>query len=81
MRRKDWSIAADAYVTAAMLGPPASAVGRYMAGVCLRELGQDMLAAFFFKDALEVDPLGISSRDAISRLPETACSTLSGSGL
>jgi len=87
MRRKDWSRAADAYVTAAMLGPPASAVARYMAGVCLRELGQDMLAAYFFKDALEVDPLGISSRDAILRLPETAVLealrewTLSGASL
>lgn len=67
--RKDWERAAEAYVTAAILGPPASALARYMAGVCFRELGQEMLAAFFFKDALEVDPLGISPRNAICQLP------------
>jgi tetratricopeptide (TPR) repeat protein len=68
--RQEWKQAAEAYVTAAMLGPPASALARYMAGVCFRELGQEMLAAFFFKDALELDPLGISSRNAICQLPD-----------
>ncbi len=72
MKRKEWSAAADAYVVAATLGPPASAVGRYMAGVCYRELGKERLAAFFFKDALEVDPLGISSRNALCELPDAA---------
>jgi tetratricopeptide (TPR) repeat protein len=72
MARKEWSRAAEAYVVAGMLGPPASAVGRHMAGVCFRELGQDLLAAFFFKDALEVDPLGISPHDEIRALPDAA---------
>lgn len=67
--RKDWERAAQAYVTAATLGPPASALARYLAGVCFRELGQELLAAFFFKDALELDPLGISPRNAICKLP------------
>lgn len=71
MMRKEWSRAAEAYVVAAMLGPPASAVGRYMAGLCYRQLGQETLAAFFFRDALEVDPLGISPRNALCQLPDT----------
>jgi tetratricopeptide (TPR) repeat protein len=70
--RKEWSDAAEAYVIASMLGPPASAIGRHMAGVCFRELGQDSLAAFFFKDALDIDPLGISPHDEIRELPDTA---------
>jgi len=72
MRRNDWAAAAEAYVVAGMLGPPASAIGRHMAGVCFRELGQDLLAAFFFKDALEIDPRGISPRDKIGELPDAA---------
>lgn len=68
--RKEWHEAAQAYVVAAMLGPPASAVGRHMAGVCFRELGQDLLAALFFNDALELDPLGISPREEIHGLPK-----------
>lgn len=70
MVRKEWARAAEAYVVAAMLGPPASAIGRHMAGVCFRECGQSMLAAFFFKDALEVDPLGISPHNEIGELPD-----------
>lgn len=72
MRRREWESAAEAYVVAAMLGPPASAVGRYMAGVCFREIGKDFLAAFLFKETLEVDPLGISPRDQIRMLPDIA---------
>ncbi len=72
MLRKEWASAAECYVTAAMLGPPASAVGRHMAGLCFRELGQDLLAAFFFKETLEVDPFGISPRDEIRGLPDSA---------
>jgi tetratricopeptide (TPR) repeat protein len=70
--RQEWKEASEAYATAAMLGPPASAVGRYMAGLCLRKLGQDMLAAFFFKDTLEGDPLGVSPRHRINELPKVA---------
>ena len=50
---------------AATLGAPAGAIGRYMAGVCYRELQMDALAGFLFKEALEIDPLGISSRDEL----------------
>ena len=70
--RKEWALAAEAYVIAGMLGPPASAIGRHMAGLCFRKLGQDLLAAFFFKEALEVDPLGFSPRDEIRQLPDVA---------
>lgn len=68
--REEWARAAEAYVVAGMLGPPASAIGRHMAGTCFRKCGQDLLAAFFFKEALEVDPLGISQHDEIRDLPE-----------
>lgn len=68
--RKEWHEAAQAYAVAGMLGPPASAVGRHMAGVCFRELGQDLLAALFFKDTLEFDSLGISPREEIHNLPD-----------
>ena len=70
IKRSEWALAAEAYVVAAMLGPPASAIGRHMAGVCFQKSGQDFLAAFFFKDALEVDPLGISPHDGIRKLPD-----------
>jgi hypothetical protein len=68
--RKEPHEAAQAYAVAGMLGPPASAVGRHMVGVCLRELGQNWLAATFFKDALELDSLGISPREEIHHLPD-----------
>jgi len=70
--REEWKEASEAYATAAMLGPPASALARHMAGLCFRKLGQDMLAAFFFQDALERDPLGISPRHRINELPKLA---------
>jgi tetratricopeptide (TPR) repeat protein len=70
--RKEWALAAEAYVLASMLGPPASAIGRHMAALCFAELGQPALAAFLFKEALEVDPLGISPRDGIGKLPDLA---------
>jgi tetratricopeptide (TPR) repeat protein len=70
LHRKELQEAAQAYATAAMLGPPASAAGRHMAAVCFRELGQDLLASLFFKDALEIDQLGISPREEIRDLPD-----------
>jgi cytochrome c-type biogenesis protein CcmH/NrfG len=70
--RQEWKEASEAYSTAAMLGPPSSAIGRYMAGQCFKKLGQDMLAAFFLKDTLESDPLGISPRHRINELPKVA---------
>lgn len=71
-RRKEWQEAAVAYASAGMLGPPAAAAGRHLAGVCLRELGQDLLAATFLKDALELDPLGLSPREEIHTLPDVS---------
>ncbi|MBI5262231.1 MAG: hypothetical protein HY852_10505 [Bradyrhizobium sp.] len=68
--REEWRDASEAYAVAAMLGPPASAVGRYMAGACLRKLGLQLVPALFFRDVLELDPLGISPRMAIQDLPE-----------
>ena len=70
--RQEWRQASEAYSTAAMLGPPASAIGRYMAGLCFSKLGRDMLAAFFLKDTLECDPLGIAPRHRINELPRIA---------
>jgi hypothetical protein len=40
-----------------------------MAAVCFRNLGLDFLAAFLFKETLEIDPLGISPREEIFDLP------------
>jgi tetratricopeptide (TPR) repeat protein len=68
--QENWHRAAEEYVVAAMLGPPASSVGRYMAGVCFRKLGLDILSAFLFKETLEIDPVGISSRQEIFELPD-----------
>jgi tetratricopeptide (TPR) repeat protein len=68
--REEWQQAAEAYAVAAMLGPPASAVGRHLAGVCLRKLDQGGLAALLFKSALDFDPLGISPRQEILNLPD-----------
>jgi hypothetical protein len=68
--RKELPLAAEAYTLAGMLGPPASAIGRHMAGVCYRDLGQHTLAAFFSKETLEIDPLGFSPRDEIRKLPD-----------
>ena len=67
--REEWREAAEAYAVAAMLGPPASAVGRYMLGVCLRKLDLPLISALLFRDTLETDPLGVSPRVQIQQLP------------
>lgn len=72
MKRGEWVEAAEAHIVAATLGPPAAAIGRHLAGICLRKAGQPNLASFFFKDALEVDPRGISPREALQDSPDTA---------
>jgi len=72
MIREEWHHAAEAYATAAMLGPPASAIARHMAGTCLQKLGHGMAAALMFKDALEIDPAGISPREALSKVDDEA---------
>jgi tetratricopeptide (TPR) repeat protein len=68
-RRGEHAAAAEAYAMAGTLGPPSSAIARHMAGLCFRDLGQPLLAAFFFKGALDVDPRAISPRDEIQALP------------
>jgi len=68
--REEWREASEAYAVAAMLGPPASAVGRYMAGACLRKLDMPLLSALLFKETLELDPLGVSPRVQIQDLPD-----------
>jgi tetratricopeptide (TPR) repeat protein len=68
--REEWRAASEAYAVAAMLGPPGSAAGRYMAGACLRKMGFQLVPALFFRDVLEIDPLGVSPRVAIQDLPE-----------
>lgn len=68
--RDEWREASQAYAVAAMLGPPAGAVGRYMLGACLRKLDLPLVSALLFKDTLETDPLGVSQRLEIQDLPD-----------
>lgn len=68
--REEWREAGEAYAVAAMLGPPASAIGRYMLGACLRKLDLPLVSALLFKDTLETDPLGVSPRVQIQDLPD-----------
>jgi tetratricopeptide (TPR) repeat protein len=70
LRRKEHALAAEAYAVAATLGPPSSAIARHMAGLCFRDLAQPLLAAFFFKGALDVDPQAISPREELLALPD-----------
>lgn len=70
IERNEYGAAAEAYAVAAMLGPPSSAIGRHMAGLCFRRIGQPLMAAFFFQASVEIDWRGISSHDEIQRLPD-----------
>jgi tetratricopeptide (TPR) repeat protein len=70
LRRNEYELAAEAYVVAATLGHPATAIGNHMAGVCFRQLGQPLLSAFFFKASVQSDAQAISPRDEIQRLPD-----------
>ena len=70
LRRHELALAAEAYATAATLGAPSTAIARYMAGLCFRDLGQPLLAAFFFEAALAVDPRATSPHDGIQALPD-----------
>jgi tetratricopeptide (TPR) repeat protein len=69
-KRKELGAAAEAYAFAAVLGPPASAIARHMAGVCFGELDQPLLAAFFLNSALDIDPLAMSAHEQIQALPD-----------
>lgn len=68
--RQDWKNALEAYYTAALIGPPASAIARHMAGVCLQKLGQSSAAAFMLKSAIDIDPGAMSSRNHVQNLPD-----------
>ncbi|MFK7879436.1 tetratricopeptide repeat protein [Roseobacter sp.] len=70
MARKDFSEAANAYVKAAMIGPPASAIAYHMAGICYLELDQPVLAALLLKSAVDLDPGAVSTRHHIRELPD-----------
>jgi tetratricopeptide (TPR) repeat protein len=70
LERNEFSQAAEAYGAAATLGPPSSAVGRHMAGHCFLHMGQPLLAAFFFKAAIDVTTGAIAPHDEIQRLPD-----------
>jgi tetratricopeptide (TPR) repeat protein len=70
LKRNERAHAAQAYAAAAILGPPSTAIGRHMAGLCFRDLGQPLLAAYFFQAAIESDSRAISPHDEIQRLPE-----------
>jgi len=41
-----------------------------MAGLCFRDLGKPLLAAYFFQAAIESDSQAISPHDEIQRLPK-----------
>jgi tetratricopeptide (TPR) repeat protein len=69
--RNEWMSAAESYVMAAILGPPASAIARHMAALCFRKLEQPVLASFFLNSALTVDPTAISSSEGLLDLPDS----------
>jgi Flp pilus assembly protein TadD len=53
--------AAEAYASAAVLGPPASVIGLHMAGVCLKRAGSPRMAYTFFLRSVGHDPSAQSS--------------------
>lgn len=71
MARQDWDAATEAYCTAALIGPPASAIARHMIGVCMGKLDRPAAAAFMLKSAIDIDPGAISTRNLVHNLPET----------
>ena len=53
--------AAEAYASAAVLGPPGSVIGLHMAGVCLQQAGSPLMAYMFFLQSVGRDPSAHSS--------------------
>ena len=53
--------AAEAYASAAVLGPPASVIGLHMAGVCFHRAGSPRMAYTFFLQSVGRDPSAQSS--------------------
>ena len=87
MRNKQWPEAADALKKVLALKPDDAesvvnltyvynSTGQYALAIDMLKpvvaAHPDMSAAFFLKDALEGDPLGISSRHRINELPKVA---------
>lgn len=68
--RNAFEEAAEAYCTAALIGPPASTIARHMAGICYLESGKTAAAALMLKSTLDMDPLAYSTRDQILRLTD-----------
>lgn len=64
--------ASEAYATAALLGPPSSAIARHMAGICFKRLDRPHSAALFFKLSIDADKHSISPHDEIQALPNGA---------
>jgi tetratricopeptide (TPR) repeat protein len=69
-RRDEPTLAAEAYLVAATLGAPATAIARHMAGLCFREAGLPAVAAYFFRAAIDADPGAIAPHDEIQTLPD-----------
>jgi tetratricopeptide (TPR) repeat protein len=53
--------AAEAYASAAVLGPPGSVIGLHMAGVCSHRSGSPLMAYMFFLQSVGRDPSAQSS--------------------
>jgi len=53
--------AAEAYASASVLGPPGSAIGLHMAGVCSQRTGRPLLAYVFFLQSVARNPGTFSS--------------------
>lgn len=68
--RRQWRAASEAFLAAATLGPPATALARHMAGMCFLNLGEHVAAGFLFNEALAHDPLGVSPRLRIESAPD-----------
>jgi tetratricopeptide (TPR) repeat protein len=53
--------AAEAYASASVLGPPGSAIGLHMAGVCSHRAGRPLMGYFFFLQSAGRDSATLSS--------------------
>jgi hypothetical protein len=64
--------AAAAYHRAARLGPPGREIAWFMAGQCHEKLDETEMAMSCYWNALQIDPLGISSLQKLRTAAETA---------
>jgi tetratricopeptide (TPR) repeat protein len=61
LRQRRYPEAAEAYLTAARLGPLGTAIAYAMAGECFERAGEPILAEDCFVQSLRVDPFAISA--------------------